>query len=284
MKNLQKKKQKVSQMALAGTGFEISIRELSSIKPHEQTIPAHVAQMARRLQEDGMQKDPILVDRRSGTVLDGMHRLAAFSELDIERAICCSLDYDSEKVTVGRWARVFNPRGGEVDKALDSVGFTRPKSIAESLSALEKRSEGVVALFGGGARVQAAKSGLQEAFGAIEEVDRMALSRGWDRTFVPDDEIEGELHEGNLVILVQKLQKEDVIRAATSHRLFPCKTSMHIVDPRPVSIRFPIEGLRRAGGDPTLADFLRTSGKILPAGSIYEGRRYKERLLLLGPS
>jgi hypothetical protein len=282
MKSLpQKKNQKVSQMALAGTGFELSIRELSSIKPHEKTIPENVAHMVRELQEDGVQKDPILVDRKTGTVLDGMHRLAAFYELGMERAVCCSLDYDSESVTVGRWARVFSHRGDDVGEVLKSLGFTRPKAMAESLKALENRSEGVVALVGGKALFQTARSNLQEGFRAIEEVDREALSRGWKRTFVPDDEIEKELRGENLVMLVQRFQKDDVVRAAASHMLFPCKTSMHVVDPRPVSVRFPIEELKRARSGQTPASLRGNSGKILPPGSMYEGRRYKERLLML---
>jgi hypothetical protein len=101
---------------------------------------------------------------------------------------------------------------------------------------------------------------------------------------VPDDEIGERRRKGDLVLLVQRLRKEDVIGAATSRKLFPCKTSMHMVDPRPVSIRFPIEGLRRAGSGPVPAALRKDSGKILPPGSMYEGRRYKERLLLLTAS
>jgi hypothetical protein len=274
MKSLQKKNPKANRMTLASTGFELSVRELSSIRPHEQ-------KMARQLQQDGVQKDPILIDRASGTVLDGMHRLAAFSELGMERVVCCSLDYDSERVTVGRWGRVFTPKGDHVEKVLNKAGLTRMATVAESLTALEKRTEGVVALVGGEARLRAGGSTLQEAFRAIEEVDRMALARGWRRSFVPDDEIEVEHRPGDLVMLVQRLRKEDVIGAATSRTLFPCKTSMHMVDPRPVSIRFPIEELRIAGSAPVPASLRKDSGMILPPGSMYEGRRYKERLLLL---
>jgi hypothetical protein len=113
-------------LSLAATGFEVSVRELASLRPHEETIPPHVEQMARRLEEDGVQKDPILIDRRSGAVLDGMHRLAAFAELGMKRAVCCSMDYASGKVAVGRWARVYQSGGREdFGQAFGAEGFTK---------------------------------------------------------------------------------------------------------------------------------------------------------------
>ncbi|MDG6898766.1 MAG: hypothetical protein JRN24_03400, partial [Nitrososphaerota archaeon] len=60
-----------------------------------------------------------------------------------------------------------------------------------------------------------------------------------------------------------------------------CKTSMHLIDPRPVAVDFPVAELNEATSR-SLEERLRGRGeRLLPADSVYEGRRYKERLLLL---
>lgn len=269
-------------MTLADTGFELTVRKLTSLRPHEETIPAHVEQMARQLEDDRVQKDPILIDGKSGTVLDGMHRLAAFARLGLERAVCCSLDYSSDNVTVRRWARVYQAgKRSELEEVFEAEGFIRRIGLEEALEALQKRSVGIVVALGGESRAQTGPSTLEESFKLVERIDRVSSARGWGRSFVPEDEIGEELPKPDrAVMLVQRLRKEDVISAAVERRLFPCKTSMHLVDPRPVAVRYPLSELKGPSGRrPSIPQ----NGKLLPAGSTYEGRRYKERLLLLNP-
>jgi len=274
-------------LTLAGTGFELVVRELSTLRPHEETIPAHAEQMARRLREDGIQKDPIIIDGRSGTVLDGMHRLAAFGSLGFERAVCCSLDYGSANVSVGRWARVYaSDEPAQQREVFAHEGFTRRMGLEDALAALESRSLGITVAFGNDAFVLETNPSLQEAFATVERIDQVSSERGWDRTFVREEEMESEVSNGGrAVVLVQKLLKEDVMYAAKMRRLFPCKTSMHTIDPRPVAVNFPLADLMQEEGKEELREKLAgRKARLLPAGSLYEGRRYKERLLLLHSS
>jgi hypothetical protein len=273
-------------LALAGTGLELVVKELETLKPHEETIPANVQLMARSLREDGIQKDPIIVDGRTGTVLDGMHRLAAFSSLGFDRAVCCSLDYQSEKVTVGRWARVYVARGREQQrKVFAGEGFTVSMAQKDALAALERKEVGVAVVLGTEALVRRGSS-LTDAFETVERIDRVSSDEGWKRSFVREEEIEEQASKGDrAVVLVQRLLKQDVIDAARSGRLFPCKTSMHTIDPRPVAINYPVADLTEKGGREETRDRLGgRKARLLPAGSVYEGRRYKERLLLLNQS
>jgi hypothetical protein len=274
-------------LSLAGTGFELVVRELATLRPHEETIPAHVEQMVRRLNDDGLQKDPIIIDGRSGTVLDGMHRLAAFTSLGYGRAVCCSLDYGSEKVTVGRWARVYaTDEPGQQRKAFANEGFTRRIGLEDAMAALENRAAGVAVAFGNDAFVQETRSSLEEAFKTVERIDQVSSDRRWRRTFVREEEMEEQVSKDDrAVVLVQRLLKEDVVYAAKMGKLFPCKTSMHTIDPRPVAVNFPLADLIEEEGKEELQEKLAgRKARLLPAGSLYEGRKYKERLLLLHPS
>jgi hypothetical protein len=56
---------------------------------------------------------------------------------------------------------------------------------------------------------------------------------------------------------------------------------MHLIDPRPVAVNFPVEDLNDATSA-SLRKLLEGRREyLLPSDSLYEGRRYKERLLLL---
>ncbi len=270
-------------MSLAKAGFVLGVKPVSALRPHEETIPSHVRGLAADMKRAGVQKDPIIVDGDTLTVLDGMHRLAAFGELGIENAVCCSVDYSSKAVSLGRWARVYSARGGSPASDLFALaGLTRRTTLAQAFEALEGRDVGLALLTSEAAYLPEGRLGLAEAMDAMARLDRASESNRWERSFVPEDDVDVPLQSSrNVVLLVRKLRKDDVVNAARSGKLFPCKTSMHLIDPRPVAVNFPVDELNRATSA-TLRQRLEGRRELLlPANSLYEGRRYKERLLLL---
>jgi hypothetical protein len=271
-------------LALAKTGFILGIRHVSTLRPHEETIPARVEAVASEMMRDGVQRDPIIIDGDSATVLDGMHRLAAFSALRIDNAVCCSVDYSSKAVTLRRWARVYTMAlGDSFEEALRPAGKVRRTTLAEAFNALESRESGLAVLTSDAAFLPDGKSDLDQAMGSVSAFDVTSEKKGWKRRFVPEDEIDLPLQERrNFVVLIRRLTKDDVVSAGRTGRLFPCKTTMHVIDPRPVAVDFPVAELNGATSE-TLRERLKgQEGRLLPADSLYGGRRYKERLLLLG--
>ena len=270
-------------MALAKAGFVLTVKPVSVLRPHEETIPEHVRGLAAEMQRDGIQRDPIIVDQDTATVLDGMHRLAAFGVLKIENAVCCSVDYSSKSVSIGRWARVYTMRNGDsAADALASAGMTRRVTLAEAFDALESKEAGLAVLTSRAAYLHPKKVELNGAIDAIEGFDRQSQVRRWERDFVPEDDMDVPLQsERNLVVLVRRLGKDDVVAAGRSGKLLPCKTSMHLIDPRPVAVNFPLSALNGASTASLGRALVGRSERLLPPDSMYEGRRYKERLLLL---
>lgn len=270
-------------MALKRSGFNLGIRAVAALRPHEQVIPEHVDSIAEKLLADRVQKDPILVDGETGTVLDGMHRLAAFQKLGIANAVCCSVDYSSRSVVLGRWARVYTlPDEGFPREALERIGFRLPSTYEKAFALLDSRKAGPAAFWGGSVFLSEESREVSSALRIIGSVDLMAADRRWKRKFVPEDEVDFAVNvPRTLVVLVQRITKEDVVGAARSGNLFPCKTSMHLVDPRPVGVDFPISGLDSATSTSLMKTLESREPVELPAGSLYEGRRYKERLLVL---
>ena len=269
-------------MALAKAGCVIAVKPLSVLRPHEETIPEHVGGLAAEMKREGVQRDPIIIDQETATVLDGMHRLAAFGTLKIENAVCCSVDYSSKAVSIGRWARVYTLPPGDSVGALDRAGMTRRVTLAEGFGALDSKDAGVAVFTPGAAFLPSRKMELEGAIDVIEDFDGRSAEKGWERRFVPEDDIDVPLQsERNLVVLLRKLGKDDVVAAGRSGKLFPCKTSMHRIDPRPVAVNFPLEALNGATTAGLRSALAGRHELLLPPNSTYEGRRYKERLLLL---
>jgi len=270
-------------MALAKAGFTLGVKPVSALRPHEQTIPSHVKGLAAEIREEGVQKDPIIVDHDTLTVLDGMHRLAAFISLGLENAVCCSVEYSSPEIKLSRWARVYTlPSGYPLPELFRESGIAKRATLAQAFDTLEGRDTGLALLTPDAAYLPDGNLDLTRAMETMTEFDRMAESEGWERRFVPEDEIDVPLQsDRNVVLLVRKLRKDDVVNSARSGRLFPCKTSMHVIDPRPVAVNFPVPELARATSASLKKKLEGSHEELLPRGSLYEGRRYKERLLLL---
>jgi ParB/Sulfiredoxin domain len=271
-------------LTLEGTGYGLSIRNVDALCPHERVIERNVESLEKELIVDGVQKDPVIVDRDSGAILDGMHRLAAFKRLGLGRVVCCEVDYGSKDVILKRWARTYAIRDEEgFIGAMRDIGMGAECTWQEAVGLLEARAAALAVFLDGRAYVAEGPADLEHAFALVDEIDRLSERKGWTREYVPEDDLERLVKgEGVAVSLVQRLTKDDVIGAAVSAKLFPCKTSMHTVDPRPVAVRFPIDELKDATADSLSRWLGGKPRKLLPGGSTYEGRRYKERLLVIG--
>ena len=270
-------------MALSPTGFVLGIRRVSSLLPHEQTIPSNVQRLADEITRDRVQKDPIVIDAKSSTVLDGMHRLAAFKQLGLGQAVVCAVDYQSDFVQLKRWARVYSHLGAtSPQELLSALGPFRRVTSAEAFSALDNGEAGLAVLNRDTAYVPDGPARLEAAIDLVNRADDFVVTMKWERRFIPEDEIDSSLQGvNNIVVLLRRLGKEEIVKAATTANLFPCKSSMHLIDPRPVGVNFPIDELDGATSQTLEAKLKGKRERLLPANSIYGDRRYKERLLVL---
>jgi hypothetical protein len=206
--------------------------------------------------------------------------------LGAEYTVCYLTDYSSKDIVLERWIRVI-----EVSKKqllahlLENLAFDRKATLSEAFDLVD-RQRNAVAIIGSEASYLPRDSlpSLAAGFDLVRKIDAVTGSLGWKESFVSEDDIDIAIQdENNIVILTPRPNKSDVLEAARSGRLFPYKTTMHVINPRPVGINFPLpELMKMAPPRPLLERLLREQEpELLPANSIYEGRRYKERLLLL---
>ena len=267
-------------------GVKLGLRPVSSLLPHEETIPEHARRIRDQLARQGVQKDPLVVDGETGTVLDGMHRLSAFRELRLEYAVCALVDYSSRSVKLLRWLRcVRAERRDLLELCFKEAGVGVKSDISEAFDAVESGRSSVAMISSRGCLRSAAPAGKGSGPSSIvKRIDLAVDAMGWKETFVGEDELDVALQDENsALVLTPRLSKGDVIEAALTGRLLPHKTTMHVVEPRPVAIDFPIKSLKETKPpEGLLKEKLKSApSELLPPNSTYAGRRYKERLLVL---
>ncbi|MDK2464269.1 MAG: ParB N-terminal domain-containing protein [Candidatus Korarchaeota archaeon] len=79
---------------------DVSLVPIYSLRPHEMTIPARRRHLGREILEDGVLRIPVLVDRQTGALLDGHHRLAALRSLGARAVPAALVNYSSPEVEV----------------------------------------------------------------------------------------------------------------------------------------------------------------------------------------
>ena len=63
------------------TDLRIAIMPIDKLKPHEKGSPVYLKLLKQELLKDGVLKYPIIVDEKTGVILDGMHRWLALKGL-----------------------------------------------------------------------------------------------------------------------------------------------------------------------------------------------------------
>lgn len=76
---------------------------LRGLRPHEETDPKTVAELADRIETDGCLQTPVVVDQGSRVILDGHHRYRALERLGCRLAACHLVDYMDPSIQVDRW-------------------------------------------------------------------------------------------------------------------------------------------------------------------------------------
>ncbi len=271
-------------LANAKVPLQIQLKKLEDLRPHEETVAADLALVIQDLKIDGTIRHPIVADVGSGTVLDGTHRLAALSQLGYEYAPAALIDYQNPLVRVDKWYRKI---GGEpLDAFIRKIGnpIANKASQSDADILLSER------------RAYAALHDMRECFVFRSRTsDPFELSRHAFRleefarrshlgiSYIDNPDLENR-EDPAFVMSTILVTKSEVVDAATSRRLFPPKTTRHLIPSRPLAMRVPLEWLRGREHGEAERLFLRhlrsKTIKRLPEGSWIGSRRYQEEVFV----
>ena len=94
---------------------KVQLVPVEVLRPHEEVIPKNVDQLERMTLKWDAYTKPLLVDRSTGTILDGHHRYEIAKRLELKCLPCVLVDYlsdESIKIILwpnSKWTSMFNP-------------------------------------------------------------------------------------------------------------------------------------------------------------------------------
>lgn len=84
------------------------IVSLNELKEHEEVEPVYLEKLKNQIHRDGVQKRPIIVDKKTKIILDGHFRFNSLKQLGCSKIAAYFVDYSSPEILVQAW------RDGEV--------------------------------------------------------------------------------------------------------------------------------------------------------------------------
>ena len=265
---------------------EVDLRPIGSVLPHEETITDLSSRLSDQIRADGFQRDPIIVDRENHVVLDGMHRLRALKELGARHILCHLVDYSSPEIRLERWARSLKGVKREsLAEILKDSRIDRRVSLKEAIELVDGRSTPVAVLTSGSCFVASSSfRSLAESFELVRRLDEASRAMGLREDFIEEEIIETAIpNPGSVVILTPRVEKKEVIEAAKGGRLFPHKSTMHVIGIRAVGVNYPLSELQEEepSQEVRASKLEGAKGSILDPPVTYFGRRYWEKLLVV---
>jgi hypothetical protein len=264
--------------------MRLSVLPIDSVHPHEKTLPQSVKALVRAILNERVQKDPIIVDRSTLVILDGMHRLSALKEVRASQILVCEVEYSDPRVVLSRWLRQVDTSEIGAVRLATELGFeedSNPHHIAEGVDS--GRMDGAI-IFGNkvwrsqGRRSDTYPSEIVAAF------DSYCAEHQLNIQLVEDEAFDPKKAPAKATLYVPRPTKEQVRIAGRSGRLLPSKSTRHKLPARPLGLDFPLELLlskdtKAVGGH--LEKLLRIRKvRTLPEGSVLYGRSYPEKVYL----
>ena len=269
--------------------FRISMIETEKLKPHEEVVESTVNKLVNAIQREGLLRDPLMVDKDDYIILDGMHRYNSLKRINCRFIPCCLVDYNSPLIKVGAWFRLFT---------VDDPESLAERGLSDSDLKYSKFKTGTPVLGDDTRTIILTKSGttfsltqpidpLERAREAVA-LERLMVQRGHSVTYLSETVAIQQLVSGeaNLVVTLPVFSKDQIREVGLKGQLLPHKVTRHVIPSRPLAFNVPLKLLT----DPELSceEADRRLSELLgerridrkPAGSMFDGRRYDEELLI----
>jgi L-serine kinase (ADP) len=269
-----------------GLTIELSIVPLEKVKPHEATIPRALDSIIADVERTNHQRDPILIDSQTHTVLDGMHRRAALASVHSRFALCAQYDYLSNSVILERWLRYFIAPSEEfLSEVVSLLHLKQRRNFEEAVRAVDQGESRIALLSAAESYTSDWEMSLFQVYDAVTSIDKLCEKYHIELDYTPESS-KFELFTSESVYLLypEKMTKKHILDMAGKGHLFPCKTTRHIVPVRPMGVYFPLDLLKGT----SVAACLKELKNIVNSSRIelekrevwYEGRRYSEPLAI----
>ena len=263
--------------------------DITTLKPHEEVIDSLVDSIADAIRVQGFVRDPLIVDKDEHVILDGMHRYSSLRSLKCRFAPCCLVNYDSPLIKVGSWFRLFNVQEPEslAENLLNehNLKYTKKRIDPEQLT---YNSQSIILTGSGTQYFLPQSSDLIELARTAVKLEKELVKKGHHVDYLSETVAIETLRSGraNFVISLPIFTKKRIREFVAQGLLLPHKVTRHVMPSRPLRIDVPLTML--ADRTITQEEANRRLGEALsarqvdrkPPGSVVDGRRYEEELLV----
>jgi len=258
---------------------ELRIAPVHSLFPHEQIIPPHLKKLKEAMLNMGYLVDPLVIDKKSRVVLDGNHRYRVLKDISCPNAVVQFVDYSSDNITVGTW---FPATSAPISRLVKLSG-EKPERVdfEEGLSSLNKKTSTFMAVSMRGRKKTCVLFNSIAGKNLDEIIENQnALLKKWRGVrfvYMADFCAEELLRKGYTVIYRKAYTKQEIVERAKSGRLFPPKSTRHVIPNRIIRLNMKLGWLQESR-----KEAFRLMKNML-AKRVYEGniRHYTEPVIVI---
>ncbi len=275
-----------------GLVLDIALVETDSLLIHEEIIPYKLNKLKASIERDGVQSAPIIVDRNTHVVLDGMHRTAIMKELGCRFTCVCLIDYLNPSISVQKWCRII-PAPFSVENAESLLKELGLKLEPYDLNKNPEDDDGLLLIFKDKAyRIITDGDDLVEVFRKCYRLERRLQEWGYEVEHCTESDAKENVASGNYeaILYLPNVKKEQVIEIAKEKKILTPKATRHRLPARPVGVNVPLRLLRNT--DISVEEANNRLTKLLKEkkltrydpGTEWMGRKYDETLYVFSDS
>lgn len=269
--------------------LEIQLYEIDKLHIHEEVVNENVEKLIKAFKEDMCAKHPILVDKETLVILDGMHRTCAFKHLGYKLIPVCLLNYKNPNIIVKSWFRTIMEEQ-ETSKNLlvnlKELGYILQETVEDELQTKidnKKFTIGIVTsdkVYG----VFGKTRSIKETYEYIKQLEKKLKSVSYKIGYETRDDAIRKAKSGKILaaIITPQITKQEIVNIALAGEVFVYKATRHVIPARPLCINVPFKwmNLNTKEANNRLVDHLsKKKLKWFPPGQTLD-RRYEEELFV----
>jgi len=254
---------------------------------HEEIIAEIVERLSNEIERDAYVKHPVIVDKETLVVLDGMHRVAALQRLGCKLIPACLVNYNNPNITVGSWFRTIE-NGQKTDenlrRDLEEAGYGLQEIAGNELERKMYDREVMVGIvtsekcYGILGKIE----GIKETYEYIKQLEGSLRSLGYKIGYETESDAVNKVKSGEALatIIAPRITKRDIVTTALSGEVFVHKSTRHVIPARPLFVNVPLDWLNMSPKEANKLLFEHLSKRKmrrLPPGQTLD-RRYEEEL------
>ncbi len=253
----------------------LEIREVKSLLSHEQVISHNLKRLKEAMLNIGQLVDPMIVDKDTGVVLDGNHRLKVLEIIECPHATCQAVDYKSDEIKVGTWYPSVSLAPEQVFR-LDSlkhekVDFEAGREAVNNLKA-------PFMLISKDRECHLVNPGSYKLMEMVEEQNYIfSLLEKGTVDYGPEEELGKRLAAGKSVLYRRSYTKEEIVKTAQSHTPLPPKSTRHLIPGRIIRLNMKLGWLHRSKEE-AQAELKRMLDSRIYGGNV---RKYYEPVIVI---